>query len=324
MTLFQTFADALAVHLVTPIPLVFLAGLAAGALPAAIKVPDAATDGLVMVLLFAAGLTAGMALERAPHPGVLAVVAGGAALATATAVVVFLIFRMAGGFGIASSTAVAAHYASISSVALLAALATFPWPDGVVVLGAAVMSWGAAVALLVARVAVGQVRGNFGDAALFAQVFRGRTAVLLIAGVVVGVLVPEAGRKAIEPLIGTFFMPLVALLMLPAGMAAARQMRKLGEAGVFATVFAVLWPFLAGSAGVAAAVWLGLSGPGAVAFGALAAGASTVEATRLCEKALVQANPGFYRTAALAVTLPLTVLVGLPWFMALAAALTRG
>lgn len=82
--------------------------------------------------------------------------------------------------------------------------------------------------------------------------------------------------------------------------------------------FAVVMPVVHGLLGVALGKACGLGVGGATVFGTLAASASYIAAPAAVRVALPQANPAFYLTAALAVTFPFNVLVGIPIYYSFA------
>ena len=73
-------------------------------------------------------------------------------------------------------------------------------------------------------------------------------------------------------------------------------------------------PIVCGLAGVTLGHLAGLGVGGAFVFGAICASASFIDAPAACRASLPQANPGIYLTAALGITLPFNLLLGLPLY----------
>jgi hypothetical protein len=73
---------------------------------------------------------------------------------------------------------------------------------------------------------------------------------------------------------------------------------------------------LHGLLGVALGHAAGLGGGGATALGTLAASASYIAAPAAVRLALPAANPALYLTAALAITFPFNVVIGIPTYFA--------
>ena len=90
---------------------------------------------------------------------------------------------------------------------------------------------------------------------------------------------------------------------------------------MFIGLFATLVPLVNGLIGVVIGHYCGLSDGGAGILGAMAASASYIAAPAAVRIALPSANPSLYLTAALAVTFPFNLLVGIPLFQQVAQAL---
>jgi hypothetical protein len=73
-----------------------------------------------------------------------------------------------------------------------------------------------------------------------------------------------------------------------------------------------------GAAGVLLGTWVGLSVGGAMLLGVLAASASYIAAPAAVRLSLPEANPTYSLTAALAVTFPFNITVGVPLYFEIA------
>lgn len=79
-------------------------------------------------------------------------------------------------------------------------------------------------------------------------------------------------------------------------------------------------PLVNGTLGVTLATFAGLSVGGATVVGVMAASASYIAAPAAVRIALPDANPTLYLTAALAITFPFNLIVGIPLFFWMAGA----
>ena len=98
----------------------------------------------------------------------------------------------------------------------------------------------------------------------------------------------------------------------------ARRFRDLHKVGLFLVGFGILMPILHGTLGIWLGKVSGLSLGGGLVLGVLAASASDIAAPAAVRIALPQANPGYYLTAALGITFPFNLAIGIPLYYAIA------
>ena len=98
------------------------------------------------------------------------------------------------------------------------------------------------------------------------------------------------------------------------GLIAADHLGGFRRHGVFMVAFALLVPPLFALVGIGFAALMGLSSGGAVLLATLAASASYIAAPAAIRAAVPEANPGLSLTAALALTFPFNILVGIPLY----------
>jgi hypothetical protein len=228
----------------------------------------------------------------------------------------FVILRRLGRFDAANAAGIAAHYGSVSSVTFIAAMSLMEAMrvpvEGFVPTLAALMEWGIVVALLIGRLAMRGTVTHLGD--VVRDTLTGRSVILLLGGLVIGLLIGEQGYAPIKPVFGDLFRGVLVLFILEMGMVAARQLREFAKVGVFMTGFGLLMPVLHGALGVTLGTLTGLSLGGSFVLGAIAASASYIDAPAAVRAALPQANPSIYLTASLGITLPFNLVVGLPLY----------
>ena len=134
---------------------------------------------------------------------------------------------------------------------------------------------------------------------------------MLWAGYVVSML-------AAVPLVWFDQAPLLPPGGLDLGMAAARRLRDVRKVGWRFVAFAIVLPLVHGTAGAAIGVALGFSIGGAAVFGAMLASASYIAAPAAVRTGLPEANPSLYLTAALGITFPFNLSLGIPLYLAAA------
>jgi hypothetical protein len=310
--------DALQANLLSPMVLAFALGVLATLLRSDLKVPDALYDSLAIYLLLAIGLKGGVALSAARLAEVALPALLTLALGAATPVWCFAILRKLGGLDRVDAAAVAAHYGSVSAVTFIACLSFLqeigqPYEGFVPALVALLEVPGIVVALLLAR---------RGGEAHWGQTVRelltGKSVVLLTGGLAIGWVSGREGFSHVAPLFEGLFKGALVLFLLEMGLVTARRFRDLRRMGPFLVGFGLVMPVLHAALGVGLGTLAGLSAGGATVLGVLAASASYIAAPAAVRIALPEASPSLYLTAALAVTFPFNLAVGIPLAHAMA------
>lgn len=302
-------------NLVSPLTLAFLLGLAAAWLKSDLRFPEAATQTLSLYLLLAIGLKGGAALAGVPLAALLVPALVTVALGLITPTTSYLALRFGGRFSRTDSAAVAAHYGSVSAVTFLAALAYVEAlgerPEGFFPGLVALLE----VPAIVLALAIAQAgsKGAGGRGAL-RHVLTGKSVVLLLGGMLIGLASGAEGLAKVRPFFIDPFQGVLVLFLLDLGIVAGRHLQQVRQAGAFLVVFAVVAPIAHGALGVGAGVLAGLSPGGCGVLGAMASSASYIAAPAAVRMALPEANPGYYLTAALGITFPFNLTLGIPLY----------
>ena len=306
-------------NLVSPVTLAFLLGLLASWVKSDLRFPEAATAMLSVYLLLAIGLKGGVALAGSPWAALLLPALVTVALGLITPATSYVALRGLGGFSRIDSAALAAHYGSVSAVTFLAALAYVEargeraegfFPGLVALLEVP------AIVLALAIAHAGRSAGALRGAVL--HVLTGKSVLLLLGGMLIGMASGPEGLAKVKPFFVDPFQGVLVLFLLDLGIVAGQHLRHVRRAGWFLVAFALLAPVLHGALGVAAGVLAGLSPGGCAVLGAMASSASYIAAPAAVRLALPEANPGYYLTAALGITFPFNLTLGIPLYAELA------
>jgi uncharacterized protein len=153
---------------------------------------------------------------------------------------------------------------------------------------------------------------------LLHEVLLSKPIVLLLSGLAIGALSPADKVAGLSPFFDGLFKGLLSLFLLEMGVSASVHLASLRAQGLRLAAFGVLFPLLASVLGLLMAAAAGLSPGGAALLAALAASASYIAAPAAMRNTVPEANPALYLTAALGVTFPFNVLVGIPLYTSLA------
>lgn len=308
--------DILADNLLSPIILAFVLGVIASLVRSDLRLPDALSSGLSIYLLLAIGLKGGVELNRTPFgefvgPALLTLFLG-----LLTPITAYNILRRLGRFDRVNASAIAAHYGSVSAVTFIVAITygtmTGQAPEGFMPALVAILEVPAIVVALMIAFTRDKRAGSWREA--LHEVLAGRSVVLLVGGLLIGLAVGPSGFEPVEPFFVSGFQGALTLFLLEMGIVAARRLKDLREVGAFLIGFGIFVPILHGLL----AVWLGglvgLSMAGSAVLGAMVSSASYIAAPAAVRIALPEANPTFYLTASLGITFPFNVTLGIPLY----------
>ncbi|NDA39660.1 MAG: sodium-dependent bicarbonate transport family permease, partial [Actinobacteria bacterium] len=232
----------------------------------------------------------------------------------------FMALRFVKNLGEVDRGAISAHYGSTSLVTFTAAL--------VFLENAEIYYEGFATTLLTVMEVPGIIVGIFlatrhlsrdvSWSKSLKEVVLGKTIILLVGGLLIGALSGQAGYNRVTPFFVDLLPGILALFLMHLGYLAGAQAQAVKEVGIRLGVFAILFPIFAGSLGVIAGSFAGLSVGGATILGVLCASASYIAAPAAVQIAVPEANPSLSITASLAITFPFNLLFGIPLLKTLA------
>ncbi len=322
--------------LLDPAILFFCFGIAAGALRSNLEIPPALAKGLSLFLLMSVGFKGGVALA---HTGITptALLALGAAMLLALAIPLYSFLILRRRLSPFDAAAVAATYGSVSAVTFITAAgfaerAGVPYGGHMAVALVVMESPAIVMAVLLAAYVRSRERAHAAgaDAVLplslrrvLHEAFTDGAHLLLLGSLVIGFVTGDEGKKAMDPLLGQLQKGVLAFFLLDMGLLVASRARSLRTDGAFLAAFGVVMPLVNASlaAGLAWVAGLGLGD--AFLLTVLAASASYIVVPAVLRYAVPEANAGLYFGMALVITFPFNIVVGLPLYFAVLAALWR-
>jgi uncharacterized protein len=303
-----------------PVVLFFILGVVARLAKSDLRLPEALYETLSIYLLLAIGLKGGVELAKHPigtvAPQAVAIVVMGLLLP----LLAYPILRFVGKLNNFDAAAIAAHYGSVSVVTFAVGLAFvtkrgIAYEEYMPLFVALLEVPGIVVGILLARLhTLKTVR--WGE--LAHEIMFGKSVVLLVGGLFIGWL---AGPQGIDPMRGLFFdlfKGVLALFLLEMGLVAASRLGDLKKSGPFLIGFGVLIPVLFSFIGAGLGTLIGLSLGGTTLLAVLAASASYIAAPAAIRIAIPEANPSLSIGAALGITFPFNLTLGIPLYFEIA------
>jgi uncharacterized protein len=146
----------------------------------------------------------------------------------------------------------------------------------------------------------------------------GKGTILLIGFLIIGFVSGHSGWEQVSPLFDGPFRGVLTLFLLEAGLVAGRNLNAEVTRKPFLVLFGIVMPVIHSLVGIYLGKLAGLSEGGATILGILSASASYIAAPAACRVALPDANPSYYLTAALAITFPFNLTIGIQLYHYLA------
>lgn len=315
-------SELISLNLGSPAVLAFALGLVATLFRSDLRFPEAVTSLLSTYLLFAIGMKGGIELRDVSLGDIAAPTLVTLVIGVAVPFVAYAVARRFIGLGIADAASLAAHYGSVSAVTFSAA-ETFTRAAGTLDEGylPALVALLEIPGIIVAMVIASRALGGRNLKSAVHEVVTGKSIVLLVGGLLIGCFANQKGVEKVEPLFRDLFAGVLVLFLLDLGTLAAQRLRTLKAVGPKLVIFAIGMPLVFGMVGVLGGTLAGLSVGGAAVLGAMSASASYIAAPAAVRVGLPEADVGLSLGAALGMTFPFNLAVGIPLFHEIAQAI---
>lgn len=335
--------DIMIQNLLSPVVLFFVLGVIAALVKSDLKFPAGLSEALSIYLLVAIGIKGGMELSHYELHTVIKPILGTLFLGIIIPVLVLVALLFIMKMDLHNSIGLAATYGSVSIVTYGAAISYLEkkeigyegFMNALVVL---LESPAIIISLLLLRIlhktdsaelitAPGnpQKAGlnfaaamNLFDREVLRDSLLGKSVLLLMGSLIIGLLVGQTAESIVKPLFIDLYGSILILFLLNMGLIAGERLPEISKHGWKILLFGLCVPLLGGSAGVMVGNWVGLSLGGVVLMGVLAGSSSYIAAPAALRTSVPEANPSIYLGLSLGVTFPFNLIVGIPFYFALA------
>ena len=293
----------------------FALGLLAGLVKSDLKVPQSIYDTLSILLILVLGLKGGLSLHGQFSSEMLVRLLPIMLLGVLIPLVCYPMLRRMVQLGRDDSASIAAHYGSVSAgtFALVYALVEsqqLPL-SAETTLYLVLMELPAIVVMLWLH---RRLTGQGSKAGILRESLTSRGVLLLGGGVLIGWSYGPVGLEPIAPALLGGFKTMLALFLLEMGLCTAKACWPLPWQHWRLIMFAAVMPFVLAWFGIATAVLLELPQGTSVVLAGLTASASYIAAPAAIKSAIPKANIGLAMLAALGITFPINVFIGLPLY----------
>jgi hypothetical protein len=294
----------------------FALGLIAGLVKSDLKVPVSIYEILSILLMLVIGLKGGMALHGVPLlpllPELSLIVFCGALIP----LLLYPLLRKLVKLDSANSASIAAHYGSVSAgtfaVVLAVAMANNLELSAQTTLYLVLLELPAIVVMLWLYRYINGSKAN--GLAILHEALTSRGVLLLLGGMLIGMFYGNTGLSEITPVLLGGFKTMLALFLLEMGLCTARVCNPLPWKHWRLMLFALGMPVILASIGLVVSGVIGMPAGSALVFATLMASASYIAAPAAIRAAIPQADIGLSMLAALGLTFPFNILVGIPLY----------
>ncbi len=312
--------ESLLSNFASPVVLAFALGITAKLLKSDLEIPKPLYQGLSIYLLLAIGLKGGVELSKTSLDTFIGPASITLFLGVLTPLIAYIILRYLGRMDMINSSAIAAHYGSVSAVTFIAAISYVESlgysPEGFMPTLVALLEVpGIIVALLIPQLSNG---GNGSFKKALHEVVTGSSIILLLGGLLIGFVAGPVKFESVQPFFVSGFQGALVLFLMELGMVTARRLSDLKKVGVFLLGFGILVPILHGVLAIWLGLMVGLSAAGATVLAAMVSSGSYIAAPAAVRIALPKANPSYYLTASLGITFPFNITIGIPIYYLIA------
>ncbi len=328
-------------NLLSPAVLFFMLGIFAAIVSSDFQFPKGFGEALSIYLLVAIGLKGGIELSNYTLATVSMPIIGTLFLGSLIPIITIYILRHFMKMDLNNAVGLAATYGSVSIVTYGAAISflenlTVPYESFMNAMVVLMEIPGILVALLIFGLMqmndskklptvssrnVGIIANNplsFIDKNVLKESFFGKSILLLVGSLVVGLIVGSNGLPLIKPLFIDLYQSVLILFLLNMGLMAGKRLAVIRKHGVKLLLFATIMPLLYGVLGIFVGSLVGLSLGGATLMGVLAASASYIAAPAALKTSVPEADPSIYLGLALGITFPLNLTIGIPLYYTIA------
>lgn len=305
--------------------LFFFLGALASWLRSDLEIPPSIAKFLSIFLLLSLGLKGGYEVRNAEDlSGFIATLMLG--MATCLAIPTYIYFWLRKKLGSVNAASLAACYGSVSAITLITAQGmleneNIPYSGYIVAVMALMEIPAILLALYFHRQS--QVTATGESSNSFLSLISAKSVVLLIGGFLIGLAMNDKSWAALAPVVQDSFKGVLAFFLLDLGIAAQRQLRPAWNLKTTAVTIACILPLVHGSLALLCGSFLGLSIGDQILVAVLAGSASYIAAPAAIKSNLPEANPSLYVAFPLALTFPMNVIFGIPFYINLSKILSQ-
>jgi len=300
---------------IDPVVGFFVLGLVAGLLGSDLKVSGGLYDTLTLYLLIAIGLKGGLELSQSPVLPLVLPIFVVVLMSAGTPLLGYQILLRMGKLSHPDAASISAHYGSVS-VVTFAVGASYLTRQSVAYEGylSIFLVFLEFPAIIIGVLLAKGINKDTQWRHLAREVLTGKAILLLVGALLIGWIWGKDGGASLLPFFQDMFKGFLALFLLGMGLVTASKLDDLRRVGKFLIGFGIVMPIVSAIGGVLVGWLLGMSEGSTTLLAVLYASASYIAAPAAMRIAIPEANPALSIGAALGVTFPFNVVLGVPLY----------
>lgn len=311
------FLESFSANFSSPIILCFLLGLFARGVGSDISIPKQFYESISIYLLLAIGLKGGVQLSNFTFSTLSVPILVTLLVCVVSTVTAYIAARYVGKLSTANSTALSAHFGSVSAVTFMTAISfldeskvSYP---GYMTAVFAIME----IPAILISVSIYSAYKGAEFKTVLHEVFSGKTNILLVGGLLIGLLSGKEQIALVMPLFEGMFYGVLAFFLLEMGLIVGEKMKDVLQLKTFLLLYSICLPILNGFLGALIASSFGMGLGETTIFAVLTSSASYIAAPAAVKISMPDANPAYFITSSLVLTFPFNITFGIPlyfWF----------
>jgi len=305
-------------NLTNPALLFFILGIFSKQVKSDLEIPANSSKFISIYLLFAIGFKGGQELSHGSIDSeVLYALLFSVALALLVPLYTFFILKKK--LSIENAGAICAAYGSISAVTFISAVyfldsQQLEFSGHMVAVMATMEAPSIAIGvMLISRYSSEQNRKNNLNVSIGHAMTNG-SVLLILGSLLVGFIVNDDQAAGIKPFTTDIFTGFLAIFLLDMGLTCGEKIGDLFKKGWFIPTFAIIIPLINGTLTCILAKLVTSNTNDQFLFAILAGSASYIAVPAAMKLVAPKANPGIYVPMALAITFPINITIGIPYY----------
>jgi len=305
-------------NLTNPALLFFVLGVFAVYLKSDLEIPQNSSKFISLYLLFAIGFKGGQELSHEAFTREIgwSMLFG---ILISLMIPLYTFFILKKRLNVFDAGAIAAAYGSVSAVTFVTAV-SFLEAQQLSLHGhmVAIMALMESPAIIIGLLLISVFNKDQNEKILkrtaIKHSFTNGSVLLILGSLVIGYLASAKQAEGIEPFTNDLFKGFLAIFLLDMGITSGRKLKAFFSFGWFPIIFAILIPLINGCIVAMLSSIVTPDIANRFMFAVLAASASYIAVPAAMKISVPQSNPGLLLPMALAVTFPINITVGMPFY----------
>jgi len=308
-------------NLTNPALLFFVLGILAVYFKSDLEIPPNSSKFISLYLLFAIGFRGGQELSHenlTPEIG-WSMLFG---IAISLLIPLYTFFLLKSKLNVFDSGAIAAAYGSVSAVTFVTAVSYLEAQQlglhgHMVAIMALMESPAIVIGLLLITIFDKSASGSIKKKTVLHHAFTNGSVLLILGSLLIGFVANAKQAEGIRPFTNDLFKGFLAIFLLDMGITSGRKLKAFFSFGWFPILFAIFIPLINGAIIAVLSGFVTDDISNRFMFAILAASASYIAVPAAMKISVPQANPGLFLPMALAITFPINITLGMPFYFML-------